>query len=206
MITVLLDCDGPLANFCQGFLDLVEEETGYAFGPQVITDWDVTGCPYFRQLAMDIGRPFEELKRAVWKRVNRIGFCQSLCLIPGAKEAVKEIRKIAHVEVVTSPMGSSPTWMPERTEWLQRHFGFDSSEIHFVQKKFRVHGDVLVDDKTSHIVEWSNATHVRLADGHAILWDAPYNRGEELEGVRRASNWEQAVDHVRTIRNQLIPF
>lgn len=206
--TILLDCDGVLANFCAGFLDSIEEETGYRYGEAAITDWSITRAPFFVQLAEDLAlaptpgvvvgpndageyakaRPEAELAKRVWKRVNRIGWCSNLPTIAGAKEAVDALRELAQVEVVTSPLGSSATWMPERVEWLQRHFGFATEDIHFIQKKWRIRGDMLVDDKPSHISEWKEA----FPAGCAFLWDQPYNR-EGHEGMARACTWDTVV-------------
>lgn len=199
--SVALDCDGPLANFCAGFLAAVEEETGHAFGPAVITTWNITDAPFFIQLAEDVGMPVGELKARVWKRVNRIGWCAHLPVVEGAQEAVEKIRKMAHhVEVVTSPRASSPTWMPERTEWLKRHFGFHEHDVHFTSRKHRFRADVLVDDKTSHLEEWHPESD---AGALPVLWDAPYNRGETPGALVRVTSWDEAVEQVASLYNSL---
>lgn len=141
--------------------------------------------------------------------MNRIGWCAALKPTPGSIEAVRALREIAHVEVVTSPLKTSPTWMAERVEWLERFYGFDYDEVHFVTKKFRVVGDFLIDDKPEHIAEWA-AGMARLREDevaganrvpHALLWDMPYNQGTppELPGlpgpavVARVKSWDQVI-------------
>ena len=191
---VLLDCDGPLAGFVDGFLDCVEEETGERFGPRVVTEWEITDSPFFLKLAEEIGRDPKELSDAVWKRVNRIGFCSALPVELGACEAVEAIRGLdVEVEVLTSPLFTSPTWMPERAEWLARHFGFRKNQIHFVNKKQRVPGDFLVDDKPSHVGAWGESSKDAGWHGSGILWDAPYNRTSEPVGTR-VEAWEQVYE------------
>lgn len=185
---ILLDCDGPIADFTDGFLGLIEEETGYAFGHHVITEFEITKAPFFVELAKEVGRDPGELSAAVWKRANRIGFCSSLKPIFGSKDAIDYLRTIADVEVVTSPLMSSPTWMHERTEWLNRHYGFRSGDVHFVSKKHRVPGSMLVDDKASHLLEWEKAwSGVTEKSPTPVLWDAPYN--QEESSLVRAKGW-----------------
>ncbi len=196
--TILLDCDGPLASFSAGFLGLVEEVTGFSFGEAVVTEWSITKSPFFLALAKDLGRDPKELAAECWKRASRIGFCASLPPVAGAKEAVAEIRSFANVEVVTSPLGSSPTWMPERVEWLGRHFGFEAEDVHFVSKKFRVHGDLLVDDKPSHIHEWLGAPNVAEAGAQALLWSAGYNQDVAMPPrSHRVASWPEVVAFAR---------
>jgi 5'(3')-deoxyribonucleotidase len=200
---VLVDCDGPMADFCEGFLDLIEEETGERFGAACITEWTITDSPFFQAIQTRNGQTHAELARAVWKRANRIGFCSSLKPVAGAIEAVERLREFANVEVLTSPLASSPTWITERVEWLGRHFGFEAEDVHLVSKKFRVPGDFLIDDKLSHLLKWRSAEGRGGYTSHAyqhvpILWDAPYNR-ERGEGVnvKRANSWEEVITLVK---------
>lgn len=194
--TILLDCDGPMASFSTGFLGIVEEITGFAFGPAVVTDWSITKSPFFLAVAKDAGMEPGALAAKCWSRVNRIGFCSSLPPIAGAKEAIREIRKFADVEVLTSPLASSQTWMSERVEWLGRHFDFAPDDVHFISKKYRVHGDVLLDDKPSHIREWRQAQN-GPGSGRALLWDAPYNRTEDDADLIRVSTWDEVLAFAR---------
>lgn len=206
---VLLDCDGPLADFSQGALDTIEYLTGWTFTPDVITEFGITSCPFFTKVAADVGIEVAELKRRFWKDVNRIGWCSALLPTPGSQDAVKALREVAHVEVVTSPLRTSPTWMAERVDWLERFYGFDSDEVHFITKKFRVAGDFLVDDKPEHIQEWA-AGMARLREDEvrgvadyrrepeALLWDMPYNQGTlpHVSGatIERVRTWDRVVE------------
>ena len=186
---VCLDCDGPLAEFVNGFLDLIEEETGERFGPAVVTEWEIAESPFFLKLAKELDRDPVQLADAIWKRANRIGFCSSLQPVEGAQDAVDNLRRLrdVEVEVVTSPLLSSPTWMAERHEWLRRHFGFKKDQVHLVAKKHRVPGDFLVDDKPSHVGSWSDRSKDAGFAGNGLLWSAPYNADSEDVGIRVAS-------------------
>lgn len=202
---VNLDCDGPLAQFVEGFLDMIEEETGHRFGPSVVTEWEIVDSPFFQALAMEVDRDPKELSDAVWRRVNRIGFCSSLRPVEGAREAVERLRELdAEVEVVTSPLLTSPTWMTERVEWLRRHFGFRKDQIHLVAKKHRVPGDFLVDDKPSHVGSWREAAKDAGWHGQGLLWSAPYNL--DVEDMGRVDDWAAVVEIVaRRERALMVP-
>jgi 5'-nucleotidase len=198
---ILVDCDGPLADFSSGFLGLVEEETGYAFGPAAIDRFDITGCEFFAQLARDVGRPLEDLKKAVWSRASRIGFCSSLRPIPYALAALEQLREFATVECITSPLASNPTWMTERFEWLCRHMGFrKTSEVHFVSAKHRVPGEMLVDDKPEHVLEWVEASLDAGRRARGVLWDSPYNRDLDEEPDLRVASWDDVLRVAESIR------
>jgi len=196
---ILLDCDGVMADLCGGFLDAIEEETGERFGHAVITEWNITDSPFFKKLAQE----HRHLKEHVWARVNRIGWCAALKPIDRAQECVEILRGIADIEVVTSPLDSSPTWMPERKEWLKRHFGIHPNDVHFVSKKERVIGDMLLDDKPSHCLSWrremlaKNIPHYNPDYPHpAVIFHQPYNEMPSDEVMRetwRAWGWDVVV-------------
>jgi len=200
---VLLDCDGPLADFVTGFLGAVEEETGERYGGAVVTEWEITDSPFFKSLAREQGRDVKELASAVWRRVNRIGFCSALEPVEGAQEAIEHLRLFPNVEVevITSPLLSSPTWMTERHEWLRRHFGFKKDQVHLVASKHRVPGDFLVDDKPSHVYEWGGASQKAGWHGLGLLWHAPYN--DLLTGGQRVHSWDQ-VSGIIQAREELL--
>lgn len=203
-VLVVLDTDGPKAQFVTGFLSLIEEETGHAFGPAVVTEWEITESPFFLTLVEEVGRDPKELTSAVWRRANRIGFCSSLAPVPGSQEGVQRLREMGvQVEVVTSPLVTNPTWMTERFEWLQRNYGFKKDQIHLVAKKQRVPGDFLIDDKPSHVLNWSEASKDAARVGRGLLWDAPYNQDtdEEFERVR---SWDQVCDKVEAYLRSLV--
>lgn len=202
----LIDCDGVAADFSGGFLDAIEEETGERFNHSVITTWDIVSSPFFQQL----NQHHRHLKDHVWRRVNRIGWCAALKPIEGAREGIDFLRTIGDVEFVTSPLDSSPTWMPERKEWLKRHFDVHHKDVHFVEKKDRVYGDLLLDDKPSHCLSWRRAWHLKMEPLRpwypfpAILFDQPYNIPATPEEAKelaretwRAKGWERVISLVK---------
>lgn len=204
MTLVLLDVDGPQANFSRGWLDEFGEVTGRYVMDDEIEHFGITESEFFLRAAREMGIEPGHLAAKVWSLVNRPGFCSGLKVVHGAREAVRELRKFADVECVTSPLMSSVSWMPERADWVKRHLGYSVPDhLHFVSKKARVPGDFLVDDRPEHLIEWSKACVAQHHKGLPILWDASYNRdlsGEkvaEARGFFRATSWTEVVQYVR---------
>lgn len=163
-LTVLLDCDGVLSDFLGGLLSIVNAERNTIFRPDDCTEWD-------------IGKAFNLDWGYLTQVVERPGFCYSLDLLPGVKDAVFGLRCTgAEVFCVTSPF-SGPTWMSERSAWLKDRLEIDKAHVFHGYTKRLVRGDVLVDDKPETIVEWAKA----WPESTALLWSASYNRGIETD-------------------------
>lgn len=178
---VLLDVDGPLADFTGAYLDVVHSITGLRFEEHDVDRWSIAECPFFVEAAAHQGISVQQLRKAVEGYITSEGFCRSIRAKKEAVEAVREIVRMgAEVYVVTSPWHTSRTWMHERLHWVADHFPIPRNHIIQTGCKKRVHGDVFVDDKFSHVMEWSR----EWKDGTAILFDLPHSR-QELHGSRR---------------------
>jgi 5'(3')-deoxyribonucleotidase len=188
--TVLLDVDGPLANFTRALLDECEALTGIHREVNEVDRWSVHECPWFADDAAAFGVSVAELKARVEEAVTLSGFCSEIPVQPGAQEAVARISEVADVFCVTSPWWSSRTWMHERTEWLHKHFGIKSKHVIHAQTKHLIRGDVFVDDKPEHVVGWRDA----WPDGHAVLFEMHHN-GHVGPGLFRG-DWETVMGAV----------
>lgn len=190
---VLLDCDGPLCDFTQGYLDALEQETGAKHTPSEVDRWSIADCDFFKQAARDLHIEHRALKARVDKYVSMTDFCAELSVQPGAQQAVATLGELADVYVVTSPWDSSPTWMFERLHWLARNFKLSRSRVIQTGTKHLIRGSAFLDDKPSHVVEWGLA----WPDAHALLFDMPHNRSAP-EDVQRAT-WSDLIDIVRRL-------
>ncbi len=181
---VLLDCDGPLADFGQAYLDALWVETGASHSPREVDRWDMHNCEFF----VELSQRFEHLRRRVDAHVIKPGFCDGIDVAHGAKAAVAKLVEVADVYVVTSPWDSSPTWMHERTRWVAKHFPEIGRRrvIHAAQKHL-IRGDIFVDDKPSHIEEWTR----HWPNGAAVLFDMHHNRTEGA-GLQRGG-WPEVL-------------
>lgn len=176
---VLLDVDGVLADFVGPALSLVEEATGRKY-----TREDVTAFDFAASLGLSLAEA-ALVKKAISYRAN---WWSTLPVIDGAIDGVERLRSVSDVYVLTSPWNSCPTWLHEREGWLKKHFGIPHSHILVGSAKHLVAGDMLVDDKTETLREWSRL-HGHLG-GRAVQWQTPHNRADEWSGLSTQS-WEQ---------------
>lgn len=175
---VLLDCDGVLADFIGGVLEIVERITGLCFDRHDVDQYDFCAALGIRGMDASL------IKQAIAER----GFCERLAPLEGARAGVKALHLIADVYVVTSPWNSSETWTHDRESWLWRHFKIPSSRVIHTSAKHLVCGDVFVDDKTSTVAAWRDA----WPDCGAVRWDTPHNANDAWDGTT-CSSWDHLL-------------
>jgi 5'(3')-deoxyribonucleotidase len=180
--TILLDVDGVLADFQSHYLGAIYAETGMVCDAASIDRWDIHETDVFIAAAKHIGIELSALRKRVDAHVVKPDFCATIAVQQGAVEAVTRLQELGDVFVVTSPWDSSPTWMHERHHWVHRHFGIPRHHVIHTGRKHLIRGDIFVDDKLSHVEEWSAA----WPNGLPILFDMPHNRGTDAVGVARA--------------------
>jgi 5'(3')-deoxyribonucleotidase len=185
-VVILLDVDGVLADFTGALLRVANYITGGHRKASDVSTWDLFS-PYSDSVRIELVH-----------EIDKPNFCYALSPLPGAHQGVRGLRKLGHVLAVTAPWKTSDTWCYERTKWLEHYFGFAANDVLHVTDKFRVRGDVLIDDRESNIAAWS-----RLTDGLGILWDAPHNQlMVESARVSRAHTWDQVLSRVsRCVQN-----
>lgn len=192
MAHILLDVDGPLANFARSYFLEAKRivattrapDTPFARSVADIREWD---------LARGLGLTHAE-RDLVVAALHRPGWVASLSRMPGAAAGVRALREAGHeIHFVTSPWPGHATWMHERVEWLVRHFDARHDEITFTHRKDRYRGDVFVDDKIEHVEAWSRASAVAGARRYgALLWDLPLNRNASPD-VQRVDSWRRVL-------------
>lgn len=176
---VLLDCDGVLADFHTPCLAIINRLMGTNHTLADVTEWDI----------FDALRVVGDDRRVVYDEMHQPGFCRSLPVYPGAKEGVDELRKIADVFIVTSPM-AGPQWTHERDQWLMSHFGFTTKQIIHASAKYVCAGDVLIDDRLSNLVTWANGH----PNGVPIWWKGMYD--VEKDRIVSALDWNDVIHYV----------
>lgn len=141
---VLLDIDGVAANFIEGCIPAAEA----IIGRRVFHD-DIDQFMIEKALGMS-----EEQTVELYKHVMTEGWCRALPAYEGAKEAVAFMQQHATVIPVTAHFFSSKHWVYERDAWIIEHLGIVQTDIIHTHRKFQIDGDVLIDDKVSHLTTW----------------------------------------------------
>lgn len=181
--TMLIDTDEVLGNFHAPVLLVMEKVTGR---PQRISDfktWDI-----FEGLT-----PQEQ--EAVFTQVQKPGFCTSIEPAPGAIDAVRELRQIVDLHVVTSPFKGASTWAHERSQWLEDFFGFTYDDITHTRAKYNVYGDALLDDRPSNVTRWAE----KHPGGDAMLWHTPNTATLHYDHLRVRS-WGEVIERAKRLR------
>lgn len=126
-----------------------------------ITDWDIF------DMISD-----EECERVI-KLFNDPEFWRHLPPVPGVHEGLEGLKEQGYtIRWVTSPWFTCDNWENIRRTWLKEQFGTSPLDITFTAEKFRVDGDILIDDRPKHVRLW-RAAHPNKT---AWLFDTPFNR------------------------------
>lgn len=188
--TVLLDCDGVLADFIESVLDAIVDEGGPRYAHADVTEFNFT-----KALNLDA-----DIARRVKKTISESeGWWYAPSPFPEARAGVDALREIAEVYVVTSPWNSNKWWLSEREAWLKRHFDIPHSHVIACSAKHRVSGDVFVDDRTDALVRWDDEQGCAWQNGDgttgrtlAVQWQTPHNRRDEWSGLSTRS-WAELL-------------
>jgi len=182
--TVLLDCDGVIADFTSATLELVHQVTGHRYNPNEVVTWEIFDSIPERKDAKD----------EVYGILKDAGGCTSIPLYPDAQEGVRRLREIADIVIVTSPFTGSPTWMHERELWLKHHFGIQ--HVIHAKHKERIHGDFFIDDKPSHVKEWLDywVRSGRDPKVTGMVWKTPRLLNDTVDPLAtRVDTWEDVL-------------
>lgn len=170
-VTVLIDVDQVVAGFVEGFMNewIDRKYPSYFDGITILHFWD------FRVYVPDPD------KHLVDKIIMSDNFYRNLPLIPGAKEAVRDIiERGHHVFFCTAPFKRNKTCESDKKLWILEHFGSDLCDnLIITGDKTMVFGDMIIDDKPE-------ITGHRTPVWEHIWYEQPYNMN--LTGKRRV-NW-----------------
>lgn len=160
--TILVDCDGVLADFVGAVLDGYNHHAGTRW-----TDADV----HRFEIAESIG----VAKDVLYAQVTA-SFCLGIHPIDGAREAVERMREVADVVCVTATWDRVPSWDDERREWLAREMGFCKDDVIFAKgaRKPLVRGDLFFDDLWATVANWRAANR----GGKGVLVRQPWNEAD----------------------------
>lgn len=177
---ILVDVDGPMADFVAPALEAIFQVTGRRFkASDHVNGWDI-----FAGLGLS-----EDETTEVFRVMQVPGLCLGIPMVDGAREGIEALREFAQVWAVTSPFGGEH-WMHERDAWLVRNLGFHKDDVLHVRaaSKHGVYGNMLIEDKIETLKEWEAA----WPGSEAVLFEFSYNCNAGWTG-HSISNWPDLV-------------
>ena len=172
---LLLDMDGPVANFMKEWLGRYNTITGENIKLQ-----DIHGL----NTGKFVREPF------ILKHIkDSVGFIRSLEPIPGAIEGIETLHKQGHEIVFVSNGTNCPTSGHEKRDWLKFYFGhlWKFPPLVLTYHKHFVKGDCLIDDQPKNLENLDKSTT-------PLLWHYPYNAS--ITGYTRIYDWSNLLDWV----------
>jgi 5'-nucleotidase len=123
--------------------------------------------------------------------MTRKGFFLNLAPIPGAVDAIKEMALSHRVFFVTSPLSQYKYCVPEKYEWIEKHFGVAwTKRLVITKDKTLVQGDYLIDDKPT------QEGAMMPPQWEHVYFTQPYNA--QLTTKRHLRNWSDWRSIVET--------
>lgn len=176
---ILVDMDGVIVNFEEGFLKAWRQK--YPELPFV--QLQNRNSFYIRD---DYPKEFlSKVEEVYFKK----GFILGLHPIEGAINALKEMESEGHqVKICTTPLNGNKFSEEEKTAWVEKYLGKGwLKNLIFIKDKSTVDGDYLIDDKpdikTTVIPKWEQ-----------IIFDAPYNRNvNDKKRLMKWSDWRKVI-------------
>lgn len=182
---LLLDMDGPIADFDQYLFSLCDPDWLDIDSPSKSTE------RYMSDHAVD-----RKAKRKIWDTVAVDGFYRNLPVTPGAREGVRDLIDDGRFDiwVCTKPYEYNRNCFSEKAFWLHEHFPELDDQIILLRDKTLAYGHVLLDDapKLAHPSKlnyepanlehlWSPVIFSTSWNGPASIWgDYPHWRwGDE---------------------------
>lgn len=183
-LTILIDMDDTIENFCQTLIDILNEKHGLHITIDNVTEWDLSKA--FPTLTKhQIFAP--TYTKEFWERVKPL---------PGAIENVKQLIDDGHDIVIVT--ASAPESVPLKlNHFLFRHFPFiKRTNVIVCSRKQMVRGDVMIDD-APHNLEGGDYIKIMMSANH----NKSYNT--DMNGMRRVRNWDEAYQCVRCLSDYL---
>ncbi len=176
---ILVDMDGPLADFEQEFLNRYREQ--FPDKPYVPLDKRVNFEVYEDYPA--------EIKESLVAIYCAPDFFVSLPPVPGGIEALQTMHEKGHsVYICTAPVTRTDTCIQEKVDWVSKHLGKDwLKRIIITKDKTLVRGDYLIDDKP--VIKGLLAP-----TWEQVVYSLPYNA--HIQGKKRIiwnEDWQQVL-------------
>lgn len=156
--TLLLDMDGPIAYLAERVIEIMSDEYGILIDVPENETWEESE---------EIG---PATKKLIYEVMNRPGFSRNLDVVDGAIEGVKLLQDYYEVVILTAPMDNNHN-ASDKMFWARKHFP-NIDDVILTKRKDLVYGDVLIDDRVSNLIPWTNRFN-----GTGVLYPMRYNSG-----------------------------
>lgn len=185
MFTLLLDQDGPLADFDQRYWDLCES-MGF--------DLDIRDLSDTRRRRFMEGNITNKEHRKLARTYIESGhnrWFHDLPVTPGAIEGVARLLERSDIDVwvCTKPLEANDRCRDDKGLWIKRHFPELEHKLILAPDKSMVLGDVLLDDAPK--IKW-----LPKAVWEPVVFSTPFNGpGSEWAGLRHWT-WGDPIDEL----------
>jgi len=187
--TCLIDMDCILVDMLPPWLARYNEICGTNVRVSDIEDYNVgTVC---------------ENTEVLYKILDEDGFFFNMEPMAGAVEGLQALRDDGYnIVIVTQPPRIAELAVRDKRRWILKHFpDFDLTDMIFCHHKEMVRGDLILDDKPAHLINWKKAN----PNGIVATLDWKFSRLPEVNsvvhfrGALGGQGWMDFVDFVRHI-------
>lgn len=175
--TVLVDMDGPLADFDRQFFDTCAAK-GWPL--------DCTLDTQRHRFATD-HIPDPKHRSAARSHVNTTRWFRDLPPAPGAIDGIRRLHQAADVWIVTKPLEANHHCRDDKAAWIRKHLGAEwEPRLIIAADKSIVRGTILLDDAP-------HPAWFERAIWEPVVYPTPWNGdGSKWAGLPRWS-WDQTV-------------
>lgn len=167
MERLIIDMDDVMADATGQFINYYEREFGVRIDRSVLN-------------GKGEGEGFPDNHSAIAMFPYRVDFFRTMAVNENCREVMEKLNQKYDLFIVSAAM-EFPQSLPEKLEWLKKHFPFLSwKQFVFCGNKSIVHGDYMIDD-LAHNLERFN--------GEKFFFTAPHNL--HLNHFKRLNNWKE---------------
>lgn len=182
---ILLDLDGTAVNLLAKLAELHNEAHGTHYAV-----WDIQYDPD--------GECFLHSQEGDRVYLNTYliqdNIFEGLQLLPGAREAVEELKTLGDLYVLTAP-SKNPNSAAEKLRWIQRIIDIPRKKVILAKEKSLIRGDVFFED-------WpSNIRGIRYFNPNAFIASIAYPYNENMTEALIADDYKDTARAWMTMMN-----